>query len=253
VLEGKVAVVTGAGGGIGSATALELARAGAAVVLVGRTAAGLEATRQRLSGHDRVLVHVADVTSVDAMADAFAEAMRAFGAVDVLFNAAGVTGRVSPVARESEANFDALFAGNVKGTWASIRGVIPIMKEAQRGSIVNCASALGLIGSAGMASYSASKHAVVGLTRSLAIELAPRGIRVNVVCPGPTETPMLDDLRAQGRSGPARHEAHVGDPAIRRVADPLEIARTVVFLASDQAESITGAVVSIDGGIAAGR
>lgn len=252
MLHGEVALVTGAGGGIGRAASVALVEAGANVALVGRNESRLAQTRSEAGDQSATRCCVADVTSAAQVASAFESAHHEFGApVSIVFNAAGATGSVGSLLRESEENFDAVFAVNVKGTWNGLHAALSVMRDAGRGVIVNCASAIGTLGAPGLASYAAAKSAVISLSRSAALEVARYGIRVNVICPGPTETAMLEGLRQQGRGAPERGTGIArGVPS---VADADEIARAVLFLVAPDAISVTGSVLTIDGGVSAGR
>lgn len=247
-LRGRVAVLTGAGGGVGLPTALVLAREGATLVLVGRSKAGLDRVREALAGagHDpgtHAFEH-ADVASGEQIAAVYERARERFGGVDVLINNAAVEGRVGSLESEPEENLDALLDVNVKGVWRNCALAVRLMRARGGGSIVNCGSGLSLVGSAGLASYSASKHAVLGLTRSLAHEVARYSIRVNAVCPGPTETRMLESLREQ--------RAALGSKSSpSSAADPAEVAEVIAFVASGRAPFMTGAAISVDGGLTA--
>lgn len=254
LLEGRVAVITGAGGGIGSATAVAMVRQGAKLVLTGRTEAGLAGLEARLgeAGFDlgEHLVCVSDVAVEAEVAEVYRLAEERFGGVDVLYNNAASEGVVGPIEAETEDHFDRLLSVNVKGVWHNVRHALPLMRKRGRGSIVNCGSGLSLVGSPGLASYTATKHAIIGLSKSLARELAPMSIRVNVVCPGPTQTRMLDSLNNQRQTLDPSAPAPPSGPVV--AADPEEIAATVTFVASDQASFMTGSVITVDGGFTAG-
>jgi len=245
----KVALITGAGNGIGRATTLAFARSGAKVVVVDRDTAGGEATAGivRQQGGQAYFV-AADVTkSADVRAYVKA-ALDAYGAIDCFYNA-GIEGKWAHTAEHDEDAFDQVIAVNVKGVFLGLRYVLPVMLQQKRGAIVNTASVAGLVATPGMPAYVASKHAVIGLTKTAAGEVARQGIRVNAVCPGPVDTRMIHSLEAQlNPSDPEsvgrRYQSAI---PIGRYVTPDEIANTVLFLCSDLASAITGAQYVVDG------
>ncbi|MBD0275718.1 MAG: glucose 1-dehydrogenase, partial [Acetobacteraceae bacterium] len=249
---GKVALVTGGAGGIGRAASLAFARRGARVVVVDREASAGEETARlaREAGSEARFVQ-ADVTKSGDVQGYVQAALDAYGAIDCFFNNAGIEGEIRPTAEYDEAVFDAVIAVNLKGVFLGLRHVIPAMLRQRRGgSIVNTASTAGLAGSPGLSAYVASKHGVIGLTRTAASEYGHAGIRVNAVCPGPTDTRMIRSLEEQsapGGSNSVRERYRAGIP-IGRYATPEEIADLVLFLSSDLAGSITGGQYLIDGG-----
>jgi 3alpha(or 20beta)-hydroxysteroid dehydrogenase len=248
---GKAVVVTGAGGGIGRAAAARLAAEGASLVLVDRVKEALLETRAAVErlGAPAVAVE-ADVTRWPDVERYVGTATERFGGIDGFFNNAGILGAVSPLTEYPEAEFDRVLAVNVKGVWLGMKAVAPVMAARGGGAIVNTASIAGLRGSPNLIAYTASKHAVIGLTRSAAIELVRRGIRVNAVCPAPIETSMARELE-QGfaRDNPARaHERFAASIPMRRFGEPDEVAALVVFLLSADAAYINGGVYTVDGG-----
>ena len=253
-LEGKSAIVTGGAAGIGRATCLAFARAGARLTVVDRDRAEGEATVAliRETGGQACFVG-ADVSQSSDVQAYVAEAMGRYGRIDAFFNNAGVEGRVAFTADYDEAVFDAVLAINVKGVFLGLKHVITAMVASGGGAIVNTASTAGVSGSPGLSAYVASKHAVIGLTRTAAVEYGGRGIRVNAVCPGPTRTRMIASLESQtggGANDPGeRYRAMI---PIGRYADASEIADLVLFLCSDLSKSINGAHYLIDGGRTAG-
>ncbi len=248
---GKVALITGGGNGIGRATAIGFATNGAKLVVVDRDADAGESTAGviRQQGGQAIFVR-ADVTrSADVQAYVKAT-LDAFGAIDCFHNNAGIEGKVAPTAEYDEDTFDAVMGVNVKGVFLGLRHVLPIMLRQQRGAIVNTASVAGLMGSPGMSAYVASKHAVIGLTKVAAGEVARAGVRVNAVCPGPIDTRMIHSLHSMVNPddpGSVGERYQAGIP-IGRYGTPEEIANVVMFLCSDLASNVTGAHYVVDGG-----
>ena len=242
---GKTAVVTGGSRGIGRAVCLELAAGGANVVLcyAGNETAAEETVRAvEALGAKALAVRcdVSDGAQVDALAKA---ALEAFGRIDILVNNAGIT-RDNLLMRMSEADFDAVIAANLKGAFLCMKTVSKLMLKQRYGRIVNLSSVVGLRGNAGQVNYAASKAGVVGMTKSLARELASRGVTVNAVAPGFIETDMTAAL-----SEAARTAAQGGIP-MSRLGTPEDVAKAVAFLAGDGAAYITGQVLAVDGGMA---
>jgi NAD(P)-dependent dehydrogenase (short-subunit alcohol dehydrogenase family) len=247
---GKVALITGGANGIGRATALGFAKGGAKVVLVDRDQASGEGTAGviRQQGGEARFVS-ADVTKSAEVRDYVKAALDSYGSIDCFFNNAGIEGKWAHTAEYDEDMFDAVIGVNVKGVFLGLRHVLPVMLQQKRGAIVNTASVAGLVATPGMPAYVASKHAVIGLTKTAAGEVARQGIRVNAVCPGPVDTRMIHSLEAQlNPSDPAsvgqRYQSTI---PLGRYVTPDEIANTVLFLCSDLASAITGAQYVIDG------
>ena len=247
---GKVALVTGASGGIGRATATLLASAGASVMLVDLDESKLEPLVEeiRSSGvsSDRVASIAADVSNSNAVEAYIRQTVDRFGSLDILVNNAGIEGYAGWFEKCPEDAFDAVVAVNIKGVWLNMKHAINAMKAGGRGgAIVNLASGAAIVGAAGLAPYSASKHAVAGLTKTAAIELARHGIRVNAVCPGPIETRMMTSIERQLEA--KRSDVSRDIPA-GRYGKPEEVAAAIAYLACDEAAYVTGALLSIDGG-----
>ncbi len=250
-LQDKVAIVTGAGGGIGGAVAAALAREGAKLTLVDRDRDVLDAAARRIGGAGDPLVQAADVTCAVDVETYTAATVERFGRLDVLFNNAGIEGEVKPIVEAEETLFDRVLAVNVKGVWLNLKHALRAMTDAGNGgSIVNTSSGLGIRGLHNHGAYVASKHAVIGLTRVAALEAARDGIRVNAICPGPTDTRMMRSLEEQAApDDPASVHAFLeGRIPLGRYGNPDEIAAAVVFLASDDASFVTGSVLVADGG-----
>jgi NAD(P)-dependent dehydrogenase (short-subunit alcohol dehydrogenase family) len=249
--KGKVALITGAGNGIGRATALGFARNGAKVVVVDRDTGGGEGTAGiiRQQGGEATFFS-ADVTkSADVQAYVKA-ALDAYGSIDCFHNNAGIEGSVAPTAEYDEDMFDTVMAVNVKGVFLGLRHVLPVMLKQKHGAVVNTASVAGLVASPGMPAYVASKHAVIGLTKTSAGEVARSGVRINAVCPGPIDTRMIHSVESMiNPTDPSsvsdRYQSNI---PIGRYGTPEEVANLVLFLCSDLAGNITGAQYVVDGG-----
>jgi NAD(P)-dependent dehydrogenase (short-subunit alcohol dehydrogenase family) len=251
-LDGKHAVVTGGGSGIGAAIAHALVGAGARVTLMGRDAAKLEAQRQALGASQKIHCVAADVTQADAVERAFASARDALGPVDVLVNNAGQA-QAAPFGKTDLALWQRMLDVNLTGTFLCTQAVLPAMIERGFGRIVNVASTAGQIGYPYVAAYCAAKHGVIGLTRSLALEVATTGVTVNAVCPGYTETPLLQESLDQviaktGRSASDARAALQRSNPQRRFIEPDEVAHSVLWLLMPESRSITGQSISISGG-----
>jgi NAD(P)-dependent dehydrogenase (short-subunit alcohol dehydrogenase family) len=248
---GQVAIVTGAANGIGRAAALAFAARGAKVVAVDRDAEGVARTAQTIQQQGGTALDVgADVTKSGDVARYVQAAVDAYGRIDCFFNNAGIEGKVVPIAEYDEDVFDAVIGVNVKGVFLGLRHVLPVMIGQGRGAIVNTASVAGITGTPGLGPYVASKHAVIGLTKSVSGEVARQGIRVNAVCPGPVDTRMIHSIEAMINPDDAgavstRYQASI---PMGRYATVDEIANTVLFLCSDLASGVTGAQYVVDGG-----
>ncbi|QMW23526.1 SDR family NAD(P)-dependent oxidoreductase [Sandaracinobacteroides saxicola] len=250
-LAGKSAIITGATGGIGSATAETFAREGAKLLLVGRDAGRLEALAARLPGEHATFVgRVAEEADVEGYV---AAARARFGRIDVLFANAGDEGAVKPLSALTVAEWDHVQAVNVRGPWLAIKHAAPLMAEAGGGSIVLTSSVAGLIGFPGLAAYAASKHAMVGLTKVAALEFGPAKVRVNAVCPAPIDNAMMASVERQVApdSPEAAHAMFATMNALKRYGTNQEVANIVLFLASDEAEFCTGTAYPVDGGFLA--
>jgi NAD(P)-dependent dehydrogenase (short-subunit alcohol dehydrogenase family) len=249
-LDGKVAMITGAAGGIGSATARVMAREGARLALVDVDEAAVRELADELGGG--ALAIAADVGDRAAVEGYVARVVAELDGLDVLFNNAGVEGDVAAIHLQDEEQFDRVLRINVKGVWLNLKYAAAAMIERGGGSIINTASVGGVRALSHIAPYVASKHAVVGLTRTAAVDLATLGVRVNVVCPGPVDTRMMVSLERQAADlGISPEDVHAG--FIRnipegRFAQPHEIGEVVAFLASDAASYVNGAVIPVDGG-----
>ena len=252
-LEGKVALVTGGGSGIGRASALLFAAEGAAVAVLDlRGDSAKETVDQVTAVGGHALAVTADVTDADAVTGAVTEAVGTLGRLDIVYNNAGI-GSTGSVADAAEDDWDRCLAINAKGTYLVSRAAVPHLEADGGGSIVNQGSVAALVGVANFAAYCAAKGAVVALTRSMAIDLAPRGIRVNVICPGTVFTPLMEPmLTARGGGDMAKGLAlTVTKYPVGRLGTPEDIARVALFLASDEAAFVTGSTFAADGGMTA--
>lgn len=243
----KVVVITGAASGIGRATAERLAGEGARLVLADRDDSG-ELARRLGGGALAVVLDVADELQV---ADLVARATAQFGAIDVLVNAAGINQR-GLITESSVADFERILATNLRGTFLGCRAVIPVMRAGGGGAIVNLGSELAFVAGRRLAAYSASKAAVVQLTRCLAVDHWADRIRVNCVCPGPVRTALLERGFAEADDPAASRAATAASTIMGRLGEPSEIAAAIRFLASADASFMTGAVMMVDGGVTAG-
>ncbi|NGO07996.1 glucose 1-dehydrogenase [Streptomyces sp. HC44] len=246
---GKVALVTGAGSGMGLATARAFAESGAAVALVDLDESALKAAAGELtdSGH-QALALTCDVSDEDQVAAMVDRTVETFGRLDMAFNNAGIQIPSSDAADEPADAFDRVNAVNLRGVWACMKHELRHMRAQGGGAIVNCSSLGGLVGLPGRASYHASKHGVIGLTSSAALEYAPRGIRINAVCPGTIDTPMVSDMIAKGDLD--RVEAEANQP-INRLGTAEEIAQAALWLCSPGASFVIGVALPVDGGYVA--
>jgi len=248
-LDGKIALVTGGSSGIGRASALAFAREGAKVVVADVTAEGGQETVRLIKeagGEARFLkVDVARAAEVETL---ITQTVAACGRLDCAYNNAGIEGAFVSTTEYPEADWDRVLAINLKGVWLCMKYEIAQMLQQGGGAIVNTASGAGLVGVAGLSAYVASKHGVVGLTKTAALEYAKAGIRVNAVCPGVIQTPMVARLTSQR---PEMAEALVAAEPMGRTGKPEEIAEAVVWLCSEAASFVTGHAMSVDGGYVA--
>jgi NAD(P)-dependent dehydrogenase (short-subunit alcohol dehydrogenase family) len=249
LVAGKVALVTGASSGIGRATALAFAREGAKVVVADVTVEGGEETvaQVKKAGGEAIFVKT-DVSKAVEVEALVAKAVATYGRLDCAHNNAGIAGKAKTVVDDTEDNWDRILAINLKGVWLCMKYEIAHMLKQGGGAIVNTASGAGLIGVRRGGAYVASKHGVVGLTKTAALEYAKAGIRVNCVCPGPIDTPMLQGI---GGSNQVVIERMVAAQPGGRLGKPAEIAEAAVWLCSDAASFVTGLPMPVDGGYTA--
>jgi NAD(P)-dependent dehydrogenase (short-subunit alcohol dehydrogenase family) len=249
-LDGKVAVVTGAAGVIGTATIQLLAARGSRIVAVDRREQDLKTAIKDLPGSAQAMTITADVTREDEVAEYVRAAVDKFGTVDIFYNNAGIEGEIVSITKYPLETFRKVIDVNVVGVFLGLKHVLPVMLKQNSGSIINTASIAGLIGSPDVAVYSASKHAVIGLTKSAALECAGTGVRVNCVCPGLIDSRMLSAI-IEGRNpgnAPVPNEKIVERIPARRLGQASEVASIVAFLASDDASYVSGSAYTVDGG-----
>ena len=244
IFENKVALITGGTFGIGNATALLMAQKGAKVIIVD----WLE-DHEMMENFQKMGVELSfikcDVSRSDQVKQLTEDVIKKFGKIDFAFNNAGIEG-LSDITHEcTEENWDRTLSINLKGIWLCMKYVLPHMEKVGKGSIVNTASVAGLIGFQGLPAYTASKHGIIGLTKTAALEYAKKGIRINAVCPGAIKTPMLD--RFTGKKKEAEKKYEEMEP-IGRLGQAEEVAKAVCWLFSDDASFVTGHAMAVDGG-----
>ncbi len=246
-----VAIVTGAGGGIGAAVVRALVARGYAVAAVDRDAAPVDALAAELG--EQVLAVAADVSTAEG-AEAYVQAtLERFGRIDHLHNNAGIEGRAVAIEESDPADFDRVLTVNARGVYLGMRAVLPHLYAQGSGTIVNTASQAGLEGVPRLSAYVASKHAVIGLTRTAALEAGPRGVRVNAIAPGQIDTRMIASLEEQWNPDDAQavQQMLIAGIPLGRYGTPEEMAALVAWLMSDEASFINGAVITADGGTTA--
>jgi NAD(P)-dependent dehydrogenase (short-subunit alcohol dehydrogenase family) len=250
ILKGKVALVTGAGGGIGLAAATAFAEAGASVVLADRDEQLISKSteRIRLAGHNATGV-TCDVTDKAQVTRMIEQAVIIYGRLDAAFNNAGINSDGAPLLDTSDDEFDRILNVNLRGVWYCMKAELRHMIAQGSGAIVNCSSIGGMVGSKGRSAYSASKHGVIGLTRSAALEYAAEGIRINAVCPGMVNTPMA--VAVTKNYDPDIVKAMVARAPIGRFGEAEEIAAAVVWLCTPAASFMIGHAMAVDGGFLA--
>ncbi len=247
-LEGKVTLITGAGAGIGRATALACACEGARLVVADRVVAGGQETVAMIeqAGGEATFVQV-DVTQADEVEALVAQVVATYGRIDCAHNNAGIEGQLARTADYPEDDWDRVIAVNLKGVWLCMKHEIPPMLQQGGGAIVNTASLAGLVGARRLSAYVASKHGVVGLTKTAALEYAKAGIRINAVCPGIIHTSMVERMYLDQR--PELEARLIATEPIGRLGQPEEVAQAVLWLCSDAASFVTGHTMTVDGGL----
>ncbi len=246
-LQNKVIIISGGSTGIGRAAAFACVEAGATVVIADINAAAAEITVQELG--DRAQFIATDVTDANQVQNLVSSTVERCGGLDGAFNNAGIEGDFANITKMSEAAFDRTVNVDLKGVWLSVKYEIQqLLAQGRGGSIVNTASVAGLVGTRGGTAYCAAKHGVVGLTKSAALEFARKKIRVNAVCPGVIQTPMVERLKQENGIDEA---SFVAQEPMDRLGEPAEVGAAVVWLLSDQASFVTGAAIPVDGGFVA--
>jgi len=250
MLEGKVALITGAGSGIGRASAATFAREGATVMVADLNEAGAEETAASIVANGgRASARRCDVTQRDDVERLVAHTIETYGGLHCAHNNAGVEGEYGRTLDTTEENFDFTYSVNLKGVFLCMQAELSHMLEQGGGRIVNTASIAGLEGAKNLPAYVASKHAVMGLTRTAALEYGPKGIRINAVCPGPIRTPMLEKLVA---TNPRMEQAAIAAVPVKRLGEPQDIAEAAVWLCSERADFVNGHGLVVDGGMTVG-
>ncbi|RUL47429.1 SDR family NAD(P)-dependent oxidoreductase [Lysinibacillus antri] len=247
-LSNKVTVITGGAGGIGKVTAETFLKEGAKVVLVDLFQEALDKAQADLAEFGEVLTVQADVSKEADVQNYVNKTVEAFGTIDVFFNNAGIEGKVAPLVDQKVEDFDLVMNVNVRGVFLGLKYVLPVMTKQGFGSVINTSSVAGLSGSPGVAPYITSKHAVVGLTKTAALEVTSSNIRVNSIHPSPVNTRMMRSLE-EGMN--VTQEAMAQAIPLGRYGESEDIAKLVLFLASDDSTFITGAQYRIDGGMGA--
>ena len=250
IFEGKVALVTGGSFGIGRATAVAFAKQGASVVVADYITDKDNVTIQLLNSLNTESLFIqCDVSNATQVSSMVEQLIARFGRLDYAFNNAGIEGVMGKTHECTEDNWDKTIDINLKGIWLCMKNERPHMMNQKKGVIINCSSVAGLGGYAGLPSYAASKHGVVGLTKSAALDYASQGIRVNAICPGVIHTDMIDRITGKDKSVEKQYAAM--EP-IGRMGKPEEVAEAVVWLCTDAASFITGIAMPVDGGYIAG-
>ncbi|MBD8028109.1 SDR family oxidoreductase [Ureibacillus sp. Re31] len=252
-LENKVAIITGGAGGIGKVTAKRFLEEGAKVVLVDLFQESLDQTKAELEALGEVMIVQADVSKEEEVKNYVNKTVEHFGKIDIFFNNAGIEGKVAPITEQKVEDLDKVLAVNVRGVFLGLKYVLTVMKEQGYGSVINTSSVAGLHGSPDVTPYVASKHAVVGLTKSTALEVAPYQVRVNSIHPSPVNTRMMRSLEegfAPGQAEAAKANMEKSIP-LGRYGESEDISNLVLFLASDDSKFITGAQYRVDGGMGA--
>ncbi|SDH21684.1 NAD(P)-dependent dehydrogenase, short-chain alcohol dehydrogenase family [Flavobacterium omnivorum] len=247
LFKNKVVIVTGGSSGIGKATAFAFAKKGAKVAVVDWKENDEIVDLIKELGSEAIFIKC-DVSKTDDVKAMVAQTIAAFGQLDYAFNNAGIEGASAAIQDCSEENWDKTIGVNLKGIWLCMKYEIPEIRKQGKGVIINCSSVAGLVGFAGLPAYVASKHGVVGLTKTAALECATLGIRINAICPGVIQTPMIDRLTGKNKEA---IKQFTGLEPLGRFGLPEEIANAVVWMCSDEASFVTGHAMAVDGGFVA--
>jgi NAD(P)-dependent dehydrogenase (short-subunit alcohol dehydrogenase family) len=248
IFEHKVAIITGGSFGIGRATAMEFAKRGATVVIADWIEDSSTLTQVKDEGENAIFMKC-DVSKNDDVKNLIDKTLETFGRLDYAFNNAGIEGSTAPTQECTEENWDKTMGINLKGIWLCMKYELPHMIKQGKGAIVNCASVAGLVGFPGLPAYVASKHGVIGLTKTAALENAKQGIRINAVCPGVIHTSMIDRMTGKDKTV---EKQFVDMEPVGRMGTPQEVAQAVVWLCSDASSFVTGHGLAVDGGWIAG-
>ncbi len=246
-MKNKVVLITGGSAGIGEAAAKLFAAGGASIAIADIDDAGEKVVAQLKKDGTQAAFFKVDVSDPQQMKQCVQDTVKEFGQIDVFLNNAGIEGEINPLMDYSDETFDKVMQVNVKGVFNGLKHVLPVMVEQGAGSVVNTSSVAGIRGFPGFAAYSASKHAVIGLTRVAAAEVASQGVRVNAVCPGPVDTRMMESIEEKVGEDQARASFEESIPS-GRYATVEEIAEVMVFLSSEEASAVNGVAYPIDGG-----
>lgn len=250
IFEGKVALVTGGSFGIGQATAIAFAKRGAKLAIADWIEDKEQATLKKVQAEGVEAMFIrCDVSDNMAVKSMVEKIVKAYGRLDFAFNNAGIEGATANTHECSEENWHKTLNVNLTGVWLCMKNEIAVMLQQGKGAIVNCASVAGLIGFPGLPAYVVSKHGVIGLTKTAALENAKLGIRVNAVCPGVIRTPMIDRITGKDKEV---EKQYVSMEPVGRMGEPSEVAEAVVWLCSDSASFVTGHALPVDGGWIAG-
>lgn len=252
-LEGKVAVITGGAGNLGMAAAGLFLREGAKVALIDCDGNSLESCKKQLAVYGEVISIEADVTSEKEVAGYVNQVLEKWGRIDVFLNNAGILGRVAQLTDQTLEDFETIMNINVRGVFLGMKYVLPVMSGQRKGSIINTSSVSGLAGSGGSSLYSASKHAVVGLTKSAALEVSGDSVRVNSIHPAPLDSRMMQGLEESNKfQSPSEVRSRISSRIpLGRYGEMMEVSKLILFLASDDSLFITGSQYRIDGGMGA--
>ena len=254
VFNDKVVIITGATGGIGAESARHFARLGANMCLVDLDMNKLEELKNELNiGEERLMLKECDVRRENLVKEYVDATVEKFGKIDVFVNNAGVEGEVAPISMTESENLDFVLDVNVKGAYFGLKHVLPVMYENKFGSVINVASVAGFIGSPGLAPYIASKHALLGINKTAALESSAYNVRVNAVCPGPVDNNMMRNIekKASPDAPEAVKEGFIATLPMGRYASNEDVVNTILFLASDLSEYLTGTAHRVDGGMGA--